>query len=76
MVSVPHGWDHCDPNAMLWIAHAYGGVNVKILSDDLAYDVPSGSARFSGTPVEVEAVRNNGASFRIVETDDDRASAM
>ena len=50
VVSVPHGWDHCDPNAMLWIAHAYGGVNVNILSDDLAHDVPSGGLlqRYAG----------------------------
>lgn len=30
-------------------------VNVNILSDDLAYDVPSGGACFNGTPVEVES---------------------
>ena len=56
VVSVPHGWGQADPAAALGIAHSYGGANVNVLSDDAAYDAPSGGACFNGTPVTVEKV--------------------
>lgn len=51
VVSLPHGWGH-DGDRMQ-IAREHAGVNVNMLSDDTAIDVPSGNAAFNGVPVTV-----------------------
>lgn len=45
--------------ARLHVAFNQSGANYNILSDDAAFDAPSGSATFNGTPVSVEAVSEN-----------------
>jgi anaerobic selenocysteine-containing dehydrogenase len=55
VVSLPHGFGHNQPGSRLQIAHQHPGVNVNILSDDTAIDVPSGNAAFNGVPVVLAA---------------------
>jgi anaerobic selenocysteine-containing dehydrogenase len=53
VVSLPHGFGHDLPGVRLAVARAHAGVNVNVLSDDAALDVPSGNAAFNGVPVSV-----------------------
>ena len=54
VVSLPHGWGHDVEATQLRVAKAHAGVNTNALTDDQAYDVPSGTAVLFGTPVTVE----------------------
>ena len=59
VVSLPHGWGHDVPGMQTRVATAHAGVNVNILSDDLAVDEASGNAAFNGVPVKLQ--RHSGA---------------
>jgi anaerobic selenocysteine-containing dehydrogenase len=54
VVSLPHGWGHDVEELRLTVAKAHPGVNTNVLTDDQAYDTPSGTAVLFGTPVSVE----------------------
>ncbi len=56
VVSLPHGFGHDLPGSRLEVAQRHPGVNVNLLSDDAAIDVPSGNAAFNGLTVSVAAV--------------------
>ena len=56
-VCVPHGWSEALDGSRLGLAHSLSGANYNRLSDDAAFDVPSGCASFNGTPIVVEPVR-------------------
>jgi len=56
-VCVPHGWSEATDGSQLTLASSLRGANYNRLSDDAAFDVPSGCASFNGTPVVVEPVR-------------------
>lgn len=51
VVSLPHGWGHDTQDAAMEVAAAHPGVNVNVLSDDQALDVPSGNAALNGIAV-------------------------
>ncbi len=51
VVSLPHGFGHDQPGMRTAVATAHAGVNVNLVSDDLALDVPSANAAFNGVPV-------------------------
>jgi anaerobic selenocysteine-containing dehydrogenase len=53
VVSLPHGWGHDVEDSRLAVAKAHPGVNTNVLTDDQAYDTPSGTAVLFGTPVSV-----------------------
>jgi len=53
-VCVPHGWSEALDGARLGLAHSLGGANYNRLSDDAAFDVPSGGACFNATPIVIE----------------------
>jgi anaerobic selenocysteine-containing dehydrogenase len=55
-VCVPHGWSEPMDGSRLTLAHALQSANYNRLSDDAAFDVPSGCASFNGTPISVERV--------------------
>jgi anaerobic selenocysteine-containing dehydrogenase len=55
VVSLPHGFGHDREGSRLAVASHHPGVNVNMLSDDAAIDVPSGNAAFNGVPVELSA---------------------
>jgi len=55
-VCVPHGWSEALEGSRLRIAHGIGAANYNRLSDDEAFDAPSGGACFNGTPIVVERV--------------------
>jgi anaerobic selenocysteine-containing dehydrogenase len=54
VVCLPHGWGHHREGTRLAVAAAHAGASFNDLADDQAVDALSGTARFSGTPVEVE----------------------
>lgn len=56
VVSLPHGWGHDRQGMRMSVAEKHAGVNVNIVSDELAIDPISGNAAFNGVPVTVEAV--------------------
>ena len=53
VVSLPHGWGHDRPGTRLSTASAHPGVNVNLLTDDLAVDPLSGTAVLNGVHVSV-----------------------
>ncbi|PSL53124.1 anaerobic selenocysteine-containing dehydrogenase [Saccharothrix carnea] len=53
VVSLPHGWGHDRPGTRLTTARAHPGVNVNLLTDDLAVDPLSGTAVLNGVHVRV-----------------------
>ncbi len=53
VVCLPHGWGHHRGGARLRVAEAHAGASLNDLTDDQAVDDLCGTARFSGTPVEV-----------------------
>ena len=53
VVSLPHGWGHDRPGTRLTTANAHPGVNVNLLTDDLAVDPLSGTAVLNGVHVRV-----------------------
>ena len=55
-VCVPHGWSEALDGSRLRLAHSLSGANYNRLSDDAAFDVPSGGACFNATPIVVEPV--------------------
>jgi anaerobic selenocysteine-containing dehydrogenase len=56
VVCLPHGWGHDRPGARLRVASEHPGASVNDVMDDSRVDSLSGTASFSGTPVEVEPV--------------------
>ena len=53
VVSLPHGWGHSREGALLRTAQRHPGVSINDITDPLAVDALSGTAAFSGVPVEV-----------------------
>jgi anaerobic selenocysteine-containing dehydrogenase len=53
VVSLPHGFGHAAPGMRMAVAAAHAGVNVNLVSDDHALDVPSANAAFNGVPVTI-----------------------
>jgi anaerobic selenocysteine-containing dehydrogenase len=53
VVCLPHGWGHDREGAALGVAREHAGVSLNDLTDEARVDV-SGTAAFSGTPVQVE----------------------
>ncbi len=56
VVSLPHGFGHDLAGSRLEVAQRHAGVNVNLLSDHAAIDVPSGNAAFNGVAVSLAAV--------------------
>lgn len=52
-VSIPHGWGHGRSGVLQGIASAHAGASINDLTDELAVDVLTGGAAFSGVPVQV-----------------------
>ena len=55
VVSIPHGWGHNKSGIKLETAEQHPGVNVNILTDDMAVDELSGNAVLNGVPVTLVA---------------------
>jgi anaerobic selenocysteine-containing dehydrogenase len=55
VVCLPHGWGHHREGTRLRVAEAHAGASLNDLTDDQEVDALCGTARFSGTPVEVSA---------------------
>jgi anaerobic selenocysteine-containing dehydrogenase len=53
VVSLPHGWGHSRLGTRLGVASARPGVSVNDLTDEQRLDELTGTAAFSGVPVEV-----------------------
>jgi anaerobic selenocysteine-containing dehydrogenase len=53
VVSLPHGWGHTREGTRLSVASAHAGVSVNDVTDETLLDRLSGTAGFSGVPVEV-----------------------
>jgi len=56
VVSLPHGWGHARAGVNLNVAARHPGVSINDLTDDTLLDGLSGTAAFSGVPVDVTAV--------------------
>ena len=56
VVSIPHGWGHDTPGAMLAVASAQPGANSNVLADELLLEPLSGTAVLNGIPVELAPV--------------------
>jgi anaerobic selenocysteine-containing dehydrogenase len=54
VVSLPHGWGQTQGKAELRVAREQIGASINDVTDDARVDVLSGTAAFSGTPVQVE----------------------
>jgi anaerobic selenocysteine-containing dehydrogenase len=54
VVSLPHGWGHTRKGTKMKVAEEHAGVSVNDLTDDTFLDRLSGTAGFSGVPVEVD----------------------
>jgi anaerobic selenocysteine-containing dehydrogenase len=54
VISIPHGWGHDDPGAVLRVAAEHAGANSNLLADDQLVDPVSGNAVLNGIPVELE----------------------
>jgi len=63
VVSLPHGWGHDLEETRLSVAKAHRGVNTNFLTDNQAYDAPSGTAVLFGTPVTVEPAPESNAEL-------------
>jgi len=53
VVCLPHGWGHHRDGTRLRVANTHAGASLNDLTDDQAVDALCGTARFSGTPVDV-----------------------
>jgi anaerobic selenocysteine-containing dehydrogenase len=53
VVSLPHGWGHTGPGLELSVAEDNPGANLNAITGSGGYDVPSGTAVFSGIGVQV-----------------------
>jgi anaerobic selenocysteine-containing dehydrogenase len=63
VVSIPHGWGH-DRDEVGWsIAEANAGVSINDITDERRVDPLSGTAAFSGVPVQVRADSRVGAEL-------------
>jgi anaerobic selenocysteine-containing dehydrogenase len=56
VISIPHGWGHDDPAAVLSVAAQHAGANSNVLADDQLIDPVSGNAVLNGIPVRLAAV--------------------
>ena len=56
VVSIPHGWGHDDPGAVLRVASGHAGANSNLLADDQLVDPVSGNAVLNGIAVNVYSV--------------------
>jgi hypothetical protein len=61
VVSIPHGWGHDTPGAMLGVASAQPGANSNVLADELLLEPLSGTAILNGIPVELAPVGSTAA---------------
>lgn len=61
VVSLPHGWGHTRGGTRMAVAAEHAGQSVNDITDDAFLDRLSGTAGFSGVPVEVEAVGGESA---------------
>jgi anaerobic selenocysteine-containing dehydrogenase len=59
-VSIPHGWGHNREGIQLSVAEQHAGQSINDLTDDQAIDALCGTAAFSGIPVTVTAMSDNG----------------
>jgi hypothetical protein len=64
VVSIPHGWGHDTPGAMLGVASAQPGANSNVLADELLLEPLSGTAILNGIPVELAPVTAEVAAAR------------
>jgi len=64
VVSLPHGWGHDAPGAVMEVAARHAGVNTNLLADEQRVDPLSGNAILNGIPVKLEAApaAGNGPS--------------
>jgi len=53
VVSLPHGWGHSGPGLQLSVAEENPGANLNAVTGPGGFDVPSGTAVFSGVSVHV-----------------------
>lgn len=60
VVSLPHGWGHDAPGAVMGVAARHAGVNSNLLADDQRVEPVSGNAVLSGIPVELAAADAGG----------------
>ena len=58
-VSIPHGWGHDRSGIQLTVAEQHAGQSINDLTDNLDVDALCGTAAFSGTLVNVQAVTSN-----------------
>ncbi|HSV41604.1 MAG TPA: molybdopterin-dependent oxidoreductase [Nocardioidaceae bacterium] len=56
VVSLPHGWGHAGAGMQLSVAEQHPGANHNVLTGPGGFDVPSGTAVFSGVEVQIEAI--------------------
>jgi len=56
VVSLPHGWGHDGDGLQLGVAEQHPGANLNALTGPGGFDLPSGTAVFSGVEVQVRAV--------------------
>jgi anaerobic selenocysteine-containing dehydrogenase len=56
VVSLPHGWGHDGAGLRLSVAEQHAGANLNALTGPGGFDLPSGTAVFSGVEVQVRAV--------------------
>jgi anaerobic selenocysteine-containing dehydrogenase len=56
VVSLPHGWGHDGAGLRLSVAEQHPGANLNALTGPGGFDLPSGTAVFSGIEVDVRAV--------------------
>src|SRR5690606_26701523 len=52
VVSLPHGFGHSRPDTQLRVAAARPGVSINDLTDETRVDALTGTAAFTGLPVE------------------------
>jgi anaerobic selenocysteine-containing dehydrogenase len=55
VVSLPHGWGHARAGVRLSVARERAGASINDLTDEQRVDALTGTASFSGVPVEVTA---------------------
>lgn len=53
VVSMPHGWGHTDPEALLSVAQTQPGVSINLLTDQEVIDPLTGNAVLNGVPVRI-----------------------
>jgi anaerobic selenocysteine-containing dehydrogenase len=63
VVSMPYGWGHDRPGALLSVARRHAGVSMNDITDERQFDRVSGTSVLDGIPVTIAKVAGEGSGL-------------